>query len=1136
MKITCTYQLWQRCCLWIVWTGLLLSGSHAAFALQTIQARKSEPGPATQASPLKEQKRLSLYLHNISLVQALEEIAQQYQTGLAINPALVPDKKINLKLSAVTVEEALQAVLANTRIEGFVSTAGNITLREKPAATQTKDILTGKVTDATTGEALPGVNIIIKGTNTGTTTNANGEYSLNVPDAASILVFSFISYTTEEVPVNGRTTIDITLAPDVKSLREVVVVGYGSQQRSEIVGAVATASTKEIRSRNYNNAAEVLQGTVPGITVISNGGDPTAQPTINIRGIGSINNENPLLVVDGVIYNGQFSSISPGDIESISVLKDASAAIYGARASGGVVLITTKKGANGKFKVNLNYQQGYQQVAKKLKALNAGEFADLMNRLSAEAGEKPNPAYDEATHSVARTTKTNWMDEIFQTGKIYNMDASISGGSEKSTFFLSGGYRKNEGVLLNTYSDRFTTRLNSSHQLLKRLRIGENLSYSITNGQGANTTSAYTGPILTAIFYPPNATIYKEDGSGKFGGVPEQYPSAYGDVINPVAYLKRLDSNNPVTNLFANPYLEWEIIDGLRFRSNWGYTRRVSNTKQFNTKITEPGKIFDFNELIQGNSTFQSLLNEQTLQFTRTLGQKHNLDVLIGHTYETWKSESFRVTATGFDNEDPNQRFLSNSRRPIDLGKYDGGASETNLESYIGRFNYNFSGKYLFTAIIRRDGTSKLLSNQRWEWYPSVSVGWLLSNEPFLQNVVLLNTLKVRASWGRIGNLGVLGDYEFSVPLTTTQSLIGQTPVINPGLAENKLSNPNLKWESSQQKNVGLDVGFLNDAITGSVDVFVKNNTQMLLKEILPGVAGAPDNRVVNAGNMENRGIELGLTYNKTVGDLQFSVSGNAAYVKNKMKSLLYESVEPDNAPRVRSLPRANINKVGAPFAAFYGFRTAGIFQSDDEAKAYVNANGDRLQPNATAGDFRFTDTNLDGRLSDDDRVILGSVFPKWTFGLNSNFAYKGFDLNVFFQGSTGNKIFNAVKHLTMNPAAYKPYNMLEDVKNAWTPENPGSDIPRLAFKDPNNNFGRISDFYIEDGSYVRLKSLTLGYTLPQNLLKGVKPRIYLTAQNLFTITNYSGMDPEVGLNNYGVDTGMYPLSRVYMFGIDFSF
>lgn len=993
--------------------------------------------------------------------------------------------------------------------------------------------ISGTVIDET-GDPLPGVNIKVKNSALGTVSDTQGRFSLET-EVGSVLVFSYIGFSSQEYTVERSSAINITMRSDAQTLKELVVVGYGSKRREEIVGAVSSVPVKDIRNRNYSNTAEVLQGTVAGVTVVNNGGSPTSTPSFKIRGIGSINDENPLLVVDGVVYNGSINSINPKDIESISVLKDASAAIYGARASGGVVLITTKKGSNSDPRVSLNYQHGYQQTGKRLEALNAAEFADVVNKVRAEGNLSPDPAFNPEIFPDARNTKTIWMDEIFQTGKIYDITGSVSAGSDNSSIFISGGYRRNEGVLLNSYADRLSTRINSSFKLFDNVTLGENLSYSIRNGRSGNTSSAQEGTILTALIYPSNATIYREDGSGKFGGVPEKYSGSFGDVINPVAYLKRLDINNPVNEMLLNPYLEWDIIKGLKFRSNWSYTRIKNDFKQFSPKVLEPGKIFNYNELTQSSSTFTSLLNEQTLQYSPSLGTDHRLSVLVGHTFEKWKNEAFSVTATGFDNELEDLRYLSNSTQAIALGKYSGSGYETALESYLGRLNYSYKQKYLVEAVLRRDGTSKLTSSNRWEWYPSVSAGWVLKKESFLSDIDFISNLKLRASWGRIGNLGVLGNYAFSIPLTKTQGLLGESTTIVPGFAETQLSNPDLKWETSEQRNIGVDFAFLNESLIGSVDVFVKENRQMQLNKILPGVAGTPGGQTVNAGVMQNRGIETSLTYRKRAGDFSYSVTGNVAVLKNELKQLYDGTSSFLTGTTVRSLPMPNIARVGDAFGSFYGYRTSGLFQSDAEAAAYSNSSGAPYQPNAKGGDIRFVDINNDGALDSRDQEILGNPFPKLTYSLNGNFTYKSFDLNLFFQGVSGNDVFNAVKYTGLN-ASFPGYNLLSDVKNAWTPQNTNTNVPRLSYTDANNNFGRISDFYIEDASYLRLKSLTIGYTFSNKVLKGIQPRIYLTGQNLFTITKYSGMDPEVGLTNQGLDLGMYPIAKAYLFGIDFNF
>ena len=1097
-------------------------------------------GSTMKAASINSSKRVTLKVENETIKNVFQKIEKQADVHFMYETNQVnTNQKISLKLSNVTLEQALDKICSNFFLK-YEIVSNNIVIKKNQKlvdAGQGKISISGTVFGGDDGMPLPGVGIKDKSSDVTATTDFDGTFKMEINSSEAVLVFSYVGYITQEVKVTSSDkNISVKLLADMKQLQEVVVMGYGSVKKNEVLGAVGTVSMKETSSRTYNSAAELLQGTVAGVTVINNGGDPTAEPTINIRGIGSLNAETPLIVLDGIIYSGSLNTLNPNDIASISVLKDAaSAAIYGARASGGVILITSKKGTSDHINVNVNYQGGFQSVAKKLDVLDAAGYADAMNTARDNAGMPRIPAFDPAFEPTARTTKTNWMDEIFRTGEIQDLSISVNGKTEKSNFFLSGSYRKNEGILLNTFGTRYTARANSSFKLAPNFTLGENMSYSLTDGQAANTNSGYTGAILAAIFYPPNATIYREDGSGQFGGVPEKYIGSYGDVINPVAYLKRLDNRNPVSTILINPYAEWEIISGLKVKSNWGYTRIQNNSTDFAVKITEPGKVFDFNRLTLTNSTTTDLLSEQTLSYEKSLG-KHNFKALAGYTYQQTKRDFYTVQGTGFDNEDASQRYLLNAKL---VQQTAAGLSEEIISSYVGRLNYDFNQKYLISGIVRRDGTSKLTSANRWKVYPSVSAGWLISEEGFMKGISpIISTLKLRGSWGQIGNLGNLGPYQFSVPLTQTQGLIGSTPVINYGYAESELSNPNLRWESSEQTNVGLDFTMFNSALSGSLDAYVKTNKDMLVRDQLPGVSGTPLGRIVNSGNVENKGIEASLTYQKTRGDFKFDVTANAAFLSNKIVSIKDDltSLEPLNLSRVRSLPLANIYQVGSPVGAFYGYSTDGLFQSNAEAKAYVNTKGEVYQPNAVAGDIKFKDVNGDGVINNSDRVVLGSPFPKTTFSLNMNFKYKGFDMNVFFSGAAGNSVFNAVKHTGLN-GSFPGYNLLAESKNAWSPTNTNTSIPVLSSTDNNNNFGRISDFYIEDASFVRLRNLSIGYTVKDQWLNGkAKLRFFISGQNLFTITKYSGMDPEVGLNNFGMDLGKYPLSRIYMTGVNATF
>lgn len=1089
----------------------------------------------------KTQKKLTLRFENESIKDIFKEIEKQANVHFIYETSQInTNKKLSFKINNLSLEEVMDKICTAFALK-YQIIDKNIVVKKEVQNLKTtfsqNSIITGTVVGSDDGLPLPGVNVKIKGTNIGYDTDFDGSFKINSNITNGTLIISYLGYLTQEIAVNEQTKdLKIKLVPVAKELQEVVVVGYGSVKKSEIIGAVSSVSMKESSSRTYNSTAELLQGTVAGVTVVNNGGDPTAPPKIIIRGIGSTNAEEPMIVLDGIIFNGSFNDINPNDIQAISVLKDAaSAAIYGARASGGVILITTKKGTAGKVNVKVNYQGGLQQVGKKLEALNAAEYADAMNTATDNAKLPRIPAFDVTKEPTARTTNTVWTDEIFRAGKIDDVALSIDGGNETSNFFVSGGYRKNEGVLLNTFSERYTARANSSFKINSKLRIGENLTYSLTDGQSGNTAEAYTGTILAAIFYPPNATIYNQDGSGTYGGVPTKYVGSYGDVINPVAYLHRLDIKNPTSTILINPYAEWDIIKGLTFKSNWGYTRIQNNRKQFTTKVPEPGKIFDFNELALSTTTATSLLSEQTLTYSKNI-KGHSITALAGYTFQDDSRENYTIKGTGFDNEDPSQRYLSNAKTFKTTSDF----RDEILLSYIGRINYSFKNKYLFSGVVRRDGTSKFLADKRWKVYPSLSLGWLISEESFMSDLKsFVSVLKLRASNGTIGNLGgSLGAYQFSIPLSQTSSLFGNPAITQFGLAENELSNKNLTWESSEQKNIGLDFGFLNNSLTGSVDAFIKTNKDMLFQNSLPGLSGTPNGQTINAGNVENKGLELSLGYKKTIGDFSFDANANVSFVSNKMVALTdgVTTLEPKGTAIVRQLPLANIYQVGSPVNAFYGYSTAGLFQSDAEAKAYTNSKGTAYQPNAVAGDIKFVNTNGDDVIDANDRVVLGNPFPTTSYSFNLNMNYKRFDMNIFLQGVSGNSNFNAVKYTGLN-ASFPGYNLLAESKNAWSPQNTNTSIPVLSAKDNNNNFGRISDFYIEDASFLRLKNITIGYTFNEALFfNKVKTRIYFSAQNLLTFTKYSGMDPEVGLSSYGLDLGRYPLSKIYMAGVNLNF
>lgn len=991
----------------------------------------------------------------------------------------------------------------------------------------------GIVTDEN-GKPLQGVSVQVKGTNKGVITSTAGRFSLNVPEDA-ILTFSSVGYETKEVSVGGSATITIKLKVATSDLSEVVVVGYGTQKKQDVTGAISEVDLSNLKSRSYKDIQQALQGSTPGVIVQDEGGDPTSTPRVNIRGLGGINSESPLYIVDGAIYNG--GSLNPNDIATISVLKDASAAIYGARASGGVIIVTTKKGKAGKLSLDVDGKVGFQSAWKVPQALNAAEYAQVSNTAADNAGQPRKPVFDPSVYPDGQVTRTNWMDAIFRTGKIQDYNVGLRGGGNESTFYTSFNYRKNDGILLNTYSERYNFRINSEHKVTNWLTLGEHISLTYNDGQyGTNTTSGYQGAIISAIFYPPNVSVYKPDGS--FNGLPDEYAGSYGDIINPVAYLKRLDSHNPQTGVFVNPYASVRLFKGLNFKSNLAITRNINTSKEFDTRVLETGKKFFNNTLRMGNGTVQDLLAEQTLDYKRSFNNgDHDLNVLLGYTFQKSTYEQFNVYAQDFDREDPQFRYFVNAQQVYPPS---GGKTESSLISYFGRINYAYKGKYLFTGILRRDGTSKLPDNNRWEYYPSLSAGWRISEEKFLEGVEWLNNLKIRGSWGKLGNLASLPDNAFNIPFERLNpSILGFPAGEVYGLAQNSISNPNLLWAISKQTDIGVDAELFNSRISLTADYFKRITERMIEQIPVPSTAGVANGPFVNLpGTAQDIGWELGIGYHSnSAKKITYDINLTATGVKNKVISL-DNSIFPNGIGGYYDV-RATLDPIrtiaGQPLYSYYLIKSAGTFKSQQEVDSYLNKDGEAIQPFAKPGDLKFIDNSGDGKISPDDRVFVGSAFPDFSYGLNGNISYHGFELNIFFQGVAGNKLFNAIKFTGLN-ASQQGYNMLKEILHAWSPDNVNSNIPRVSASDPNNNFGTASTWYLENGSYVRLKNVTLGYALPDAITQKLNInslRLYITGQNVFTWTKYSGFDPEVGMDQYGVDLGRYPVARAFMFGIN---
>ncbi|QIY92054.1 SusC/RagA family TonB-linked outer membrane protein [Chryseobacterium gallinarum] len=920
-----------------------------------------------------------------------------------------------------------------------------------------------------------------------------------------------------------------------KTLDEVVVVGYGTQKKSKISGAVSEASLDKLTSRSLSGVGEVLQGKAPGVTVVNEGGDPNGSPKVNIRGLGGVNGESPLYVIDGVVFNGT-PSINPNDIQDISVLKDASAAIYGARSSGGVILITTKRGKKGSLTVDFDVKYGINEAWRLKESLNAAEFQEVMRQAYDNAGKINSLplAFNAEKYAEGGITRTNWMKEIFRTGTIQEYNVNLSGGGEKSRFFVGMNHRNLEGILLNTQAKRYNFRVNSEHKVKDWLTIGENMYYNYSDGNTANTKNGYTGALVAAMYYPPNVPVYTP--AGAYSGLPIEVAGGYGDMINPVAYLKRISIQNPTHEILINPYVEVALAKDLKFRSNFSQTFKIGNTKEFTSRVLEIGKIFDTNNLEYQSNTLSTSLAEQLLTY-RFTANKHNFDFLAGFTFQKTTEDGFRAKAFDFRSEAEAFRYLQNAadtNKEVYSYKY-----RQSLISYLARVNYDYAGKYIVSLLGRRDGSSLVAKQNRFANYYSISGGWVVSRENFMNNIAWLSNLKLRGSYGILGNLGGIS-FQAVNPLMVRDNnvIFGQDPTQNIAYYATTNPNSNLKWGKSEQTNFGVDASFLRNSLSLQFDYFVKNSKDQIFNVSLPSTSGYVD-QYVNAGLFQDKGYEIGINYNsKNTGDFSYSIGATFSQLKNTVKQLAGVEEMFISSNNVRGVLKPTRVKVGESLYSYYGYKTDGIFQTQAEIDNYKDANGNLIQPNAKPGDIKFLKKEGNtGTLNNNDFVNLGNPYPKFSYGLSYNMTWKNFDLNLFFQGVYGNKIFNGLKFISLNPGGTgQNYNMDRDILDAWTPQNTNTDIPRLVHGDPGGNYSKVSDFYVEDGSYLRLKNLTVGYSLPKELYSRLnvnKIRVYMTTNNLFTITKYTGFDPEVGMETYGVDTGRYPQARSFIFGLE---
>lgn len=1015
--------------------------------------------------------------------------------------------------------------------------------------------VTGTVTDGTTNETIIGASVVEEGTTNGVITDMNGNYSIRVNGNAN-LVFSYIGYKTSQVSVGNRTIVNVTLEEDVFKLEEVVAIGYGTTRKTDLSTAISTVKLDQSMKSRPANINSMLQGQLPGVTIQVTGGDPLKDPTINIRGKGSRDNDGILWVVDGVPgapYNVE-------DIESVTVLKDAaSAAIYGASVgSGGVIVITTKQAQAGKVKVDVNISHSFQSPWRLPDVLTAEQYnmvwQDAVTNASSSAS-LPIVA-DPSRYAYGNTTRTDWLDEVFRTGHLQHYAVSLTGGSETIKAFGSFSYDKNDGVLLNTYREQMGAKLNVDFQIAKWLKFSQRASFEYTNGQGDINTTSHEGVLIGAIFYPRSATVYEYDNNGNpvldsygnqvYGGTIPQWAvdqgvSGYGEIRNPVATLNRLNQHRPSAKIFSTSSVEIKPISRLTLRSDFTAALRPARFEDFSPKVTEYGRPSAENSRTIEDWWRNNWLWESTATYAEAFGD-HHISAMAGYTMQYDNYRRSKTYTYDYARENPHYTIFTNAG-DWNKTKPEEEIWEESMMSVFGRIGYSYADRYFVTASLRRDATSKLAPENNSGVFPAVSASWKLSSESFF-NVDFVNLLKLRGSWGQIGNKELVPRYSYNAPLGVTPypAIMGANLDQQIyGTYLKTIANRSLKWETTEQTGFGLDANLFNNSLSLTVDYFYKTTKNLIDQLPVASTAGIETEPYGNVGKVVNKGWEFSANYMKTIGDVSLNVFGNLSTVTSEVKDLSPRDVL-EHGTTINSL-RPLRSTVGQPWYSYALIRTDGLFQSQEEIDNYVYTNPttgatSKIQPNAKPGDLKYMDTNNDGIINDSDREYMGSYLPKVTYAFGGNFEYKGFDFGFMFQGVAGVKIFNGFKLMGMT-GRQQGNNMLSDIMDSWT-YNKSSNVPRLTMvEDANGNYSTVSDYFLESGSYLRLKNVTLGYTLPKSLMQnmgmdGSRIRVYLGAENLFTITPYNGFDPEVG--NYGVDGGAYPVSRSFSVGLNLNF
>lgn len=1117
---------------------------------------------------------LSISVRKAPVEKIFLEIEKQSEYRFFYNEKLLKNaQKITLENKSASLKEVLDLCFKDQPFSYMIDDKQIVVKYKQPIVEEAKTALTtivdvlppdlmvtGKVTSEN-GVNMRGATIKLKGQNKVIAAGEDGSFSIQVPEKGGVLEISFIGYNTKEISVKKSGNVSIVLALKETKAEEIVIVGYGTRRKKDFTGSVSKVSGEELTKVTVPTIDQALQGRAAGVMVTSSDGTPGGAIDVRIRGISSLQNNDPLYVVDGAPTKSGIGFLNPGDIESIDILKDASSnAIYGVDGRNGVVIITTKRGKSGTAKVTLDSYSGLSKAHKQIKVLGPRDFAMInLERLNQSTLSNDPSYYNPAFLNPASLpeTGTDWQDAVFRTAMMYDVNLGISGGSDKTTYSFSFGHRNQEGIIKTTGFKRYNLRANIEHRVSQNFKLGGSFNYSITNQTSSDLNHDFNGVLQNAIQKIPTIPVFNPDGSyGAEGVLPTDTrpTSIWGFNFHPLAYLNRYNRRYIQSGIFGNVYAEAKIIEGLRFRSQLSFSRFTGLSKLFISASAEGTRTqsADANSLTQFDYTVDQYNWDNTVSYDKTFAKVHVLNMVAGTSTRVTNNSGNYFNQASFSIDNPSTRYFGQGS-PTALAANSNEQKQVLFTPFFARLNYIFNDKYYLTGTIRRDGSSTFGASQRFGNFPSAALAWKISNENFMKKIGFINDFKIRASWGITGDPGV-------VDATATRLGYGPQYVFGgslyAGVAPTSLGNPDLRWEETTQRDLGFDASFFKNKLSITFDYYQRSTDGLIIQAAIPAVLGNAEPPFQNIGGMKNSGLEFTVTYQNKIGKLEYSISANASTLKNEVTSLGdVNTLIPPSAKYQLQIQNGDVvtrSQVGQPISFFYGYFADGVFQTPAEIDQYLPNTPMANKP--SPGDVKFRDINGDGKINPEDRAIIGNSLPKFIYGFNINLSYNKFDFSAFLQGVAGNQIYNGLYAYVLNTG--RDYsNYPAEILQRWTGPGTSNSMPRVSATEINGNGSNVSTLFLESGAYARLRNLQLGYTLSSPAITKAgfsKVRFYISAQNLFTISKYRGYDPEIGTNGgrdgsqgvdqatknlqIGVDRGGYPQPRSFLVGINLAF